>query len=467
MKYKILLSTATAIGLAMGTAWAGSNNKAVVVQGVSGNGNSAAVTQNGGSNNTAKFIQDGSGNNAVVTQAGNGNSAGDHLQSGPSSYDSSETARGYNFISQHGNNNGLAITQTQNGNFVARDGKVVQTGDRNSIDITQHGAASAGGRVNTVLQTAGTGATSATNKLTVLQEGAVPGSYTPSISPSDYNYAYELITKVEQINTGGAANELTLTQKGGVYNRANTITSAYQNGADNQGTVTQVGRSNLLTSLSQTGAGGNRASVAVTGDRNGAGLLTKGAAAAGATTSTVTQTGTDNLVDYTANGNDNQFGFYQDGQHNEAVNVQFNGSNNELGVYQRGVHNTLSLATINDSDNVFGVNQVGVDNNASINSAGGQNGGYNSFTAGPAGTLGLTPGLLSQEGTFNQVSLTINGAGNVFASLQNNSGPTGTFNKITASQSGNGNQAAVMQMGNANTSSLTQTGGMNNASISQ
>src|SRR5690606_18909165 len=119
MKYKIMLSTATAIGLALGASatWAGSNNQAVVVQGISGGGNTATVTQNGGSSNITKFTQDGSGNTATVEQNGNTNRAGTHLRAGaPSSWDPSEARRGDQYITQNGDNNTLSIEQTGNGN---------------------------------------------------------------------------------------------------------------------------------------------------------------------------------------------------------------------------------------------------------------------------------------------------------------------------------------------------------------
>jgi hypothetical protein len=370
MKIRLALATATAMGLLMGAATAGSNNTAVIVQGLGGSDNTATVDQDGGNSNTTKFIQNGSGNTAEVTQDGNNNRAGTHLEYGAPSQDPGDAARGYNFITQNGSNNKLKIDQTARGNSVAVDGKVVQTGDGNAIDITQKGGASGGNRVDTVLQSGIAGA-AATNKLTVLQEGAAPNSYSDiPLGSSDYNYANERITKVEQINEGGLVNTLTLTQKGGVHNAGNTIVSAYQRGSDNSGSVTQTGRGNRLQSLSQNGVG-NEATVSVTGDNNGAAGLGQliddfALGAAGGYDRSIVQNGLDNVVDFEVLGNSNQFGFNQFGEGNTSGNVSLNGSFNEVGVNQTGNDNKVDLGTIIGNRNDVGIRQTGNDNLATI-----------------------------------------------------------------------------------------------------
>lgn len=474
MKLKIVLSTASALALLTGAAWAGSNNNAVIDQGNSAN--SGAIDQSAGNSNTAKFVQDGVNNNASVTQSGNNNRAGAHVANGWA--DSSETARGYDYMIQSGSDNSLTILQTRNGNNVAiGNGKVVQSGNQNVIDITQHGGASAGGSVTTILQTDQTNAATAlANKVTILQQGATPGDYA-DVNPasSDYNYAYESIVSVTQTNTGGAANLLTLTQKGGIYGAGNTISTVLQNGSNNTGTVGQEGRKNLLASLSQVGSG-NSATVSVTGDRNGAGLLTGAAAASNASSSVVQQIGAGNQVGYTVlGGNDNQFGFYQDDTGavgNRAVSILITGSGNQLGVHQVGTNNSLDLASIAGDDNNIGLDQSGDSNNASVTIAGtgGSNGGAHDFTPGKvAASAGLTAGLIKQSGTLNSATFDVTGSDNVFASLQDNTAfTTGTLkNTIKGTINGSSNEAAVVQVGNNNTTNFTQSGGSNYASIKQ
>jgi hypothetical protein len=498
MKLKIALSTASALALLMGTAWAGDNNRAFSIQ--NGQENLLSVEQNG-NNNTA-------GVRTTYTE----------------------------YLGQFGNNNSMEITQDGDYNHVADTGPsqagAIQNKDRNVLVVDQTSGANGysggqnGNKVNRVRQTGTDGATATTNSATIIQS---LGPNSGSITAQNQNVvASHYVGNVEQTYTGvsgGPANELSITQKGayshwyggGQGNRVNNATQngsgnqitvsqdgvgpvqstsglqqrgpsnvinyIDQTGADNEATVTQNGFQNYVERVSQGGTGGNVATIILNGDHNGAtasggfptiGAFTsgRGAEAAGASASTVSQTGSSNQVDYTVvQGDSNQFGFYQNGDNNQALAIQITGNGNELGVYQDGQDNSLDLAAISDDDNIFGVRQVGSGNIASIDSMGGKNGGYNSFTAGPAFDLalaqGLTAGLLEQNGISQNVSLTITGSGsNVFASLQGDEA-TDHDNVITAIQDGSGNQAAVAQLGSSNTATLTQTGGQNNASISQ
>ena len=190
MKLNIALVSTTALGLLMaaGVAYAGSNNIGVIYQ--SDSSNTGSIDQNG-DNNRAKFGQTGNGNTAEITQNGNGNEAGRHMA--PGLADPTGDTTGYDYIIQNGDDNSLTILQTIGRNQVAGVGgsastDVIQTGNHNTADITQHGGVSGGGFVGRVVQTDSTGtATHLTNQLTILQQGATPGTYTSPSGGSDYN----------------------------------------------------------------------------------------------------------------------------------------------------------------------------------------------------------------------------------------------------------------------------------------
>ena len=382
MTKTLLLSSALALLLVSGAAYAGSNNIAVIRQG--NDGNSGAITQDG-NQNKSKFTQDGSDNTVSVTQTGNGNTAGAHLQYNGDGLDHTETAAGYNYMSQHGSNNTLTIVQTENGNSVGIDGHVLQTGNYNSADITQHGGASAGGRVNLIEQTDATGtATALTNDLMIFQEGAADGAY-GSPGSSDYHYAYETIGTVIQTNTGGAANTLSLTQSGGIHNAANVITSISQTGTDNAGTVTQTGRRNRLTSMIQSGAGNtayvmqtgtanevdlveqtggtNYAWLEFNGASNGVGSLSGYAGGLGLGQGDVQQWNNGvslNSVTYIVSGDSNLFAFQQDGTGNSidgTVGGASASSSNQVAVLQASSGNTANFSQTGAGSNNLAISQ--------------------------------------------------------------------------------------------------------------
>ncbi len=126
MTLKFALSTATAMGLLMGTAVAGSNNQAYV--GHDGTQNEANLVQSGSNNQIGKNAsllgrtnQEGKFNIMTVTQSGNGNKAG-----------------------VAGSNN-LGIDQKARDNTLT----IVQSGDSNTItDVTQYGRATGGAAAN-------------------------------------------------------------------------------------------------------------------------------------------------------------------------------------------------------------------------------------------------------------------------------------------------------------------------------
>jgi hypothetical protein len=89
------------------------------------------------------------------------------------------------------------------------------------------------------------------------------------------------------------------------------------------------------------------------------------------------------------------------------------------------------------------------------------NGGTGDFT-GAALISGLTPGLLSQDGDGNRMSLVVMGSHNLFAMAQN-----GSANVIDGHISGVSNQTVVVQNGVGNHFSFSQSGIGNIISVSQ
>lgn len=127
---------------------------------------------------------------------------------------------------------------------------------------------------------------------------------------------------------------------------------------------------------------------------------------------------------------------------------------NTLALDIEGSHNVLTIAQavpLAPSDGNF----------MNVSLTGDFNGGTGDFT-GAALTSGLTPGLLSQDGDGNHMSLAVMGSHNLFAMVQH-----GTANVIDGLISGVGNQAAVVQNGVGNHFSFSQSGIGNIINVSQ
>lgn len=423
--YKILgaaTATATALGLLLGNAAAGSDNDAYVTQ--TGNYNRASVEQTGDRNQAgseAMNIQQqrwpGTGspdryNTLTIVQSGNDNKVGLEANANPASGAGGIDQRMPSNSNGVANQNFIAINQISNGNVVGAIYQLNSThrqGD-NRIDILQDGAG--GHRVGSILQYRGVGNSSsnfvAPNTVDIKQYGA--------------NNTVERILQRTEINSQSA----------------NAISVRFEAGSSSNG--------------------------------NGAWTPGGAAAASGAQSSTLLQgaeTGTSqasgNSISVKISGEDNQFGVSQlvlnDAASANTANIVIDGSRNELGAYQQGDRNTL-VATITQDDNIYGVRQLGEDNSANLTVSGSGNGSP-SFS-GFAASVSLAPGLLVQDGLSNAVSLNVDGSNNAFASLQD-----GNDNDIVAGQTGAGNQAAVSQTGNSNTASLTQNGAGNNVAIVQ
>lgn len=450
------LIATTALGLSMAPAFAGENNDAFLDQ--TGTGNSAAITQSGNNNkagdSSRRVLQDGDDNTISILQR-NGASVG-------TGGNYAQNNRG---VDQLGNRNVIEVDQTYGSGIYEIQQDSTGAGGTptlttNSVDVTQSGNM----RVNRIVQTyTGDGTTEAGNSVTVSQTGS-------QFQNSFIGNSNGLQFANQGLFQTGAGNSMDVRQVG----PGHKLILGEQIGQGNSADVDQTGSGNRIDTISQnstTGASGNSAVVSLAGSYNGVGGFTAGGAAeaAGAGASSVTQIGGGNSVDYMVSGaNDNQFGFYQDGNDNLAVNITVSGNANELGIYQEGDRNELVLGAIAGMGNNVGLIQGGNDNTASLTIAGSFNGGANAFGANVAGDLGLTAGLMHQVGDDNAITHDVLGDNNVFAFKQDTLGGAG--NTIIGSQNntgGAGNQVAVLQMGGGNMASFSQMGGGNVAGISQ
>lgn len=413
MKIKIVLATATAISLVLSAGVLGSDNEAGIEQ--VGNGNIADIDQSGGDSNFAGSFSNpltqtrngvntspGLYNKLSIEQSGSNNSVGAAGFNQTMTYAFSPASTGYKGVNE------IDIKQTSNGNIVGAVSQSTATHmNGNILNITQGG--NGGHTVGRVFQ----GRTQTTvNTASITQEGA-------------NNHVALLV------------------QKAGVASSTpNTIVASF------------------------------------TGDNNNSSTWATGSAASasGATFATFIQGrevgasyAYNNSINVDVSGDNNKIGVTQTVISNYAVGntvgaVEISGDNNELGVYQQGKYNTLALSTISGDYNEIGVRQIGESNEARVDVVTSHNGGANLFSAGSfAGSLGLTAGLISQDGDHNVASLlVVGGDNNAFAIQQDGDGNTANL-----TQNGGSNQAAISQVGNANNAFAVQVGSFNNLGISQ
>lgn len=515
MTLKLALSTATALGLLMGSAVA-DNNTAIVVQ--KGNDNNALVTQQSSGNGNKvgdvgpyprKAEQDGDNNSLTVNQTGNINLIGLGVDG--------------NLI-QKGDRNVAAITQTNNGQYTGNSVLTVRqtshadsTATANELNIKQ---GESGGHqrhlVSTIKQDSSASATTDSankNSVTIVQDYVGNGTYVNPSNGYTYDnsgfYTSNAIDTVEQTGSGNTLSITQLSEEVSGDSRRNNVGTVSQIGSHHTATVEQTGDRNSLLRLLQKDGGTNTATVKLDGNRNGTGTGASAfyapntlhtwtqqgfasgsrAAAVGITQAAVEQIGSTNALDYSATGDDNLFALKQDGDGNQILAtvsssdnqlailqdgngnlsnvVQSGGDGNDVGISSVGNYNTADVSQ-SGASNQNGVSQLGNSNVASISVTGDFN-NSNGFTLPPASGLGLTAGLTEQIGNFNQVTLTVSGNFNVFASRQNGIGTSlADGNKITATQQGgNSNEAAVVQTGISNVASLVQNGSNNSLAVSQ
>ena len=517
MKLKIALATATAMGLAIGTAWANDGNKVFLDQ--DGTENSGSINQSGGDNNefglsTDSAKQIGTGNIATYNNSGwtgstgnNNNVVQDFLQDGTlNKFQGSDvggsTGNTLGSFTQDGDYNGAYVNRIQEDNSSV--GTVLMQGNKNTLTIIQgdSGGAYAGGG-NSV------GSVS------------IIGSDNGLGSANAYLHAHA--NAAVYIQQKGNSNEVGSSTIDGSNNRDPLPFSV---GAFNRvHEIIQTGNDNLVTAASTTGSVGNWIRLSQVGDENGlAGLgqLSTGFANSigGAVDRSAIQVGTGNKIGFGALGNANQFGFFQNGANNSAIGLNFTGNNNEIGVEQAGTDNVVNLGAVVGDSNDIGVRQLDGGNTANIDLTNGSDfnairviqdaaiaatnsntadidvngdsnllnvaqtgdnamtvnvtgsgnnntgGNFTGMADGVAGTS-LNPGDLFQNGS-STATLTVGGGGasnnNLFAFNQDGAG-----NSIVGTIDGaaGGNQVAVAQVGSTNTANFSQNGAGNNLGISQ
>jgi len=412
MKLKLVLATASAMGVLMSAAWANDSNKSYITQ--NGNDNTANIEQSAGSGGNEVGLA-----SKPILQQGDNNSFSERQFTGGG------FANGNNRIieaEQIGNSNAFSSEYSNNaGGNVIQD--VLQNGNSNRISIGRNAAHNS--TVGVVTQEG------SSNFLTIGQSSG----------------SGNVVALVQQLGNNNGASTVNV-ENWGTYIRQsgsnNRVAESTIDGDNNNPTIfnTTYGPVHKIV---QTGSGnGSLHALAVTRGSNG------------------------NFIHITQLGNTNQFSIQQganrSSQHNKATLTQDGNDNWGTGT-QFGSENTISISQTGNA-NLVTVNQTGDGNSATANITGNSNGGgmMSGGAASVAASNGLTSGLIVQDGFSNTALYTVSGSdSNQFAFLQD-----GNLNSITGSVSGSGgNQAAVAQTGSSNTVSFTQIGSSNNLAVSQ
>lgn len=478
MTNKLVLATATAIGLALSSAALANDNKAFIEQ--TGAFNGASITQSAGSRNEV-------GSAALVAKQ-NGSDANAHVTS----------------------NNSLRIVQSGDDNVIGKGSNV-------------SGFGAAQGLVQKKSYAHISGIASAKNTLDIEQTSN--GNVVGAIS--------------QDTATHSGVNGLVIRQGGAGGHEIGSVSQYRSQTTQNLATITQTGSNNRLARVDQyvTTYGNvtpnivsNVIEIDMSGDGNGHGVLTGQAAASGAITSAVIQgragkAAKGNEARVNISGDSNEFGVAQYGEYNTIGTLMITGDDNEVGLFQEGNRNEIALATVAGLSNNIGIRQFGDDNEAGVAVLGNDNdigvrqtGNQNTASVMVDGNNNyLDVGQNRNSGSLGGHALTVNIYGNnnnraamsgvassavaplttgiswgpgVGQVLQGGSGNTATINIGTASLDsngnrfatnqqgqgntltatvggGNGNQFGVSQIGNANVASLTQNGSTNSVGISQ
>ena len=471
MKFKIFMTTATALGALLSTGVLAENNTAVIDQGAvtGGDYNSTLIVQSGNSNvvgtDDEPLTQDGDYNTTNINQTSS--------TAAPSTHGRNRNEVGVHNdssgVDQIGDRNELNIVQsTTTTNFPNVVFEVRQTGDEeaaeltNLADITQN-AGAGNSMVGEVHQTNSGDGMSQTlaNRLTIVQTGS------HSIG------RHSNVAQTGGVYQDGTSNTATIDQTG--YGSGQKIYKVIQDGTGNFADIDMSGAGNRLQLLDQDGT--NDAVINISGTNNGhggnsdyAGTLRNASALADVQASSIIQGGNGNEVNLNISGNTNQFGITQDGTDNNAANVIVSGVNNSLGVRQYGTGNDFDLSTIAGNDNVLGLNQDGTSNFATID-IGGNGNGDGTFTGrfAPAAAGTNPSGLVSQVGADNSAEFTIGALSdeNEFSLTQ-----SGNENLLLASiDGGDLNQLVIVQTSTGtvgiNDADVAISGGSNNVAVRQ
>lgn len=452
MKLRLMLSTATALGLLMGGSALANDNESYVDQfsagANTGRTNSALVDQSGGSDNVAGTA---SRNIRQTTTSGQINNDG--------SYKNTLT------IVQGGSNNsvGTGINANIHGNEPAQHGVYQRNNygslwgaSTNSLDVEQK---SDNNTVGAAFQSIGSRVGS--NEARIVQDGTGGHTVASLTQRQNQSTVNDTVNSIEIVQTGSQNTVARVEQySGGVVGSYNVIDA-------------NIGGSN----------NGNRA-------------LTGFAALSGATTSSLLQgeyvygvghfTASNSSIILDISGSDNAFGSSQFGDRNTVGTLSITGDWNQVGTYQRGDRNEIALAAVAGEYNDIGIRQLGHDNfgdveidgdsnglevsqngndnRATVKIKGDGNGAFNTFSGAALAVAGLArpSGLVAQLGNDNAVDLNITGDLNAFTLEQ-----AGNNNTIGSTVIGNSNQLAVVQAGNSNSAFTSQIGSNNNIGISQ
>jgi len=413
MKLKIVLSTASALALLTGAAWAGSGNTLYIQQ--QGSTNTANVNQGTGpGDNNIGTLAD------PVTQDGNTNFF--QYSNAGCCNEGSRQDNDVKKAEQDGNGNwmNIAVWNLSDHN---RINSAIQDGNDNALQIEQNDSRS--GRIDSVLQ---------------------DGSGNVGLAKQN-----------------GSGNRIVLMQQIGSNNgngRSGELTSGRGVGSR----VIQAGSNNLINESSVVGSNNKQAAsntytpphdIQQLGNNNGRSF---------STASTLGSNG--NGIKVTEHGDWNNFSVKQ------GLSVRSTG--NYATVDQQGSYNNAT-ATQYGSGNHLVVSQI-LDGNRSTTNFDGNDNGVGTL-GGAAGTLAGLPGSRLVQGTVlqdstgavsgNLVNYDVFGSGNLFALAQIGGNNTITGTVGTGARDSNNNQVAVLQQGNSNTSSFSQTGGSNNLAVSQ
>ncbi|WP_319531715.1 hypothetical protein [uncultured Cohaesibacter sp.] len=483
-----LLSTAFLSLLATGAALSDDN---VVYIGQTGNTNTVIIDQLGsgnlvGSDNNAIFVsQDGSNNVLEAQQTGYDNEAGAAKTAG---------ALGLLGIYQNGDRNIASISQ-QNSNPAGQNsiGAISQNSDTNraiianSINITQTDASANGTlgtgngagnhvigeilQINTggdanilnISQFDGTTGSGDGNRVqTVIQEGS---GNLATISQEEQG------NEVAELRQYGADNEATITQEDGVNNFVNVVT---QDGDNNRSRLTLSGSRNLVFSVLQSnalvGTIGNIATITLSGDDNGG----DGMGGLGQFTRSITQLlqvaqgevnqfGDENILNFVTSGTSsmNLYGFVQDGDGN-ALSGTVDGAENEAAALQIGDGNRLDFLQEGDH-NTIAVSYRGDDNMLFAKQLGDENTIEVTFDG------GVSPITRSNQNNDPAIGgFTSDVAAYADTLMPGDALQFGNLNyaKITI-HSGNQNKIAFAQTGDENTINGVTTGHQNQVLITQ
>lgn len=424
MKLKIVLSTASALALLTGAAWAGSSNTLYIDQ--DGTGNTANVQQSFGTGGNdigsagSPFLQQGNNNDFRETQATGGgfsNGNNDILKA-----------------KQVGNNNVFTSYYSNNaGSNVIKN--VLQNGNSNVLAITRNNQRS--GTIGTIVQGGNSGDPLGgdNNGISIEQVTYyLPGSL-PAFAGGN---SIDKVTQIGSNNRGyGYAVYGTTISQGGSLNRVMESSIEGSNNTSSTNPVAQrvyqrgIGNGQIASIARTLGSGGNSINITEVGDQNNFDVRQGVSVASTGNHASVTQTGNDNNARATQYGSFNDVAVIQNGNGNMSTTL-FNGDGNGNGNFTPG-----SYAAGLTNPNLM------------------------------QGQVFQDSGALA--GSTNLVNYTVYGSNNLFAFAQLGGDNTINGKVGTATIDSINNEVSVLQNGSNNVASFSQLGaaGGNNLAVSQ